>query len=142
MPEPRQPILPDGISDLYDLVQRQEEAERELKNRMSTACRWLVPLLIEKLSIKIDYDSIGIEERDLVLPLIREAAVEEFQRITSDLCHDRITFRMLDFLTEETWREMLHPGKNPIYKDLSPADIALSELALKEFRSTRRDFLD
>jgi hypothetical protein len=138
MSETREPVLPGGISDLYDLVQRKEEAERQLRKKTSLACRWLVPLLIEKLSVTIDYDSIRLDEKDIVLPLIREAAVQELHRITGELSHDSSTTRMLDFLTEETWLEMLHHGENPIHRNLTPAELASRELALREFQSDQR----
>ena len=139
MAEPREPILPDGISDLFDLVQRKEEAERKLRHMISIACRWLVPILLEKLSIKIDYDLICAEDKDLVLPLIREAAVEELQRITGELSHDAIASRMLDFLTEETWLVMLDPNKNTTYSNLAPTEVASLERALREFQSIQRE---
>lgn len=139
MAEPREPILPDGISDLYDLVQRKEEAERKLRQTTSIACRWLVPILIEKLAVKIDYDSISAEDKDLVQPLIRETAVEELQRITGELSHDAIASRMLDFLTEETWLVMLDPNKNTTYSNLAPTEVASLERALREFQSIQRE---
>jgi hypothetical protein len=139
MAEPREPILPDGISDLYDLVQRKEEAERKLRQTTSIACRWLVPILIEKLAVKIDYDLISAEDKDLVQPLIRETAVEELQRITGELSHDAIASRMLDFLTEETWLVMLDPNKNTTYSNVAPTDVASLERALREFQSIQRE---
>jgi hypothetical protein len=139
MAEPREPILPGGISDLHDLVQRKEEAERKFRHTMSVACRWLVPILIEKLSVKIDYDLISTEDKDLVLPLIREAAAEELQRITGEISHDTIASRMLDFLTEETWLVMLDANKNTTYSNLAPTEIASLERALKEFQSIQRE---
>ena len=139
MAEPREPILPDGISDLYDLVQRKEEAERKLRQTTSIACRWLVPILIEKLAVKIDYDLISAEDKDLVQPLIRETAVEELQRITGELSHDAIASRMLDFLTEETWLVMLDPNKNTTYSNLAPTEVASLERALREFQSIQRE---
>jgi len=133
MPDTREPILPDGLGDLLDLVKQKEGDERRLISAMRMVCYCLVPILVEKLAPKIDRDLFCAEGKELVLPLIREAAGQELRQYAIS-CKSTGS-RMLEILTEETWLEMAQPTKSPDSGRLAASLIPHLERRLKLLRA-------
>jgi hypothetical protein len=106
MPESREANLPDGMSDLlefYQQNQKREVALSTLKGHLRSSCRRLAPLVFDKLLHEIDRDLLFAEDKELVLPKIREAACEVLNRALGDSSHDSTTNIMVEMLVEQTW---------------------------------------
>jgi len=119
------------MSDLLELCQQnqnRELARSALEGHLRRLCRQVAPAVFEKLAREIDRDLLYTEEKELVLPKIREAAckvlhqaLNEDSRVSTtnrmvgmvvdhqrleDSSRDPTTNMMVEMLVEQTWLVM------------------------------------
>jgi len=109
MPLSRDPSLPEGLSDLGELIDQEQQRDRalgKLEEEARIHCKKLAPLVFNRLSRLIDHDLLFTLEQDLVLPKIQEVSRETLYRTSPRLPRDATSTWIVEILTEEVWIEI------------------------------------
>jgi len=112
MSQSRDPILPDGKRDLFDVIRQREKDERTRIATLELLARWLFPGLFKRLVGKIDPELLHSSAKELLLPLIREAAHEELLQAAPAIFQPSQFNRSVGVLAEAAWYVMLERKKS------------------------------
>jgi hypothetical protein len=93
------------MSDLIELIEQKKQTEQAYQNgseKVRPLCRQLAPVVFDTLAQQIDPDLLYTEERDLVMPKLREVARRGLRNHLVPLKDD--CSWVVDILAEELWR--------------------------------------
>jgi hypothetical protein len=104
---PRDPTLPDGLTDLIELIEQQQQSDQALQGieaDLTSYGKKLAPIVFGRLYRRIDHDLLFTTEFDLVLPKIREVCHEVLYETSPKLPRDdRTSSWMVNIMTREAW---------------------------------------